>query len=234
MSIGALSKATGVPTETLRTWERRYGFPAPERTETGHRRYSLNTLARLRLVVRALGLGHRPSTVLAAGEEELAQLLAAAAPEGGPAAETARAAHDTTAVVQSWLEHVERFEGRALERELHVAASALGGVPFLEYAVAPFLRELGERWACGALGVAHEHFASERLREFLTQRWRPLSDASTGPLLVCATRRANCTCWGCTWLRSRSRSATRAWSFSAPTCPRPRSCAPRISTAPRR
>jgi MerR family transcriptional regulator, light-induced transcriptional regulator len=188
MSIGALSKATGVPTETLRTWERRYGFPAPERTETGHRRYSLNTLARLRLVVRALGLGHRPSTVLAAGEEELARLLAAAAPEGGPAMDTTtRAAHDSAAVVQRWLEHVERFEGRALERELHVAASALGGVPFLEYAVAPFLRELGERWASGALGVAHEHFASERLREFLTQRWRPLSDASTGPLLVCAT-----------------------------------------------
>src|SRR5687768_4224959 len=54
LSIGALSRATGVPADTLRTWERRYGFPAAERTESGHRRYSLLTLERLRLMVRAL------------------------------------------------------------------------------------------------------------------------------------------------------------------------------------
>jgi DNA-binding transcriptional regulator YiaG len=36
LSIGTLSSATGVPVDTLRTWERRYGFPAPTaRTEIG-------------------------------------------------------------------------------------------------------------------------------------------------------------------------------------------------------
>jgi hypothetical protein len=29
LSIGALSKATGIAVETLRTWELRYGFPVP-------------------------------------------------------------------------------------------------------------------------------------------------------------------------------------------------------------
>ena len=33
MSIGEVAALTGVPAETLRTWERRYGFPAPERSE---------------------------------------------------------------------------------------------------------------------------------------------------------------------------------------------------------
>ena len=32
LSIGAVAKATGIRVETLRTWERRYGFPRPERT----------------------------------------------------------------------------------------------------------------------------------------------------------------------------------------------------------
>ena len=50
LSIGALARATGVPAETLRTWERRYGFPEPERTSTGHRRYTLETLERVRMV----------------------------------------------------------------------------------------------------------------------------------------------------------------------------------------
>ena len=53
MSIGAIARATGVPTNTLRTWERRYGFPASQRIASGHRRYSLNTLSRLRLVIES-------------------------------------------------------------------------------------------------------------------------------------------------------------------------------------
>jgi hypothetical protein len=40
ISIGALSRATGIPVETLRTWEARYGFPIPERKRSGHRVYS--------------------------------------------------------------------------------------------------------------------------------------------------------------------------------------------------
>ena len=51
LSIGTLSSATGVPVDTLRTWERRYGFPAPvTRTGGSHRRYSVDTSK-----VRALG-----------------------------------------------------------------------------------------------------------------------------------------------------------------------------------
>src|SRR5689334_9148925 len=76
-SIGALSRASGVPAETLRTWERRYGFPSAERTESGHRRSPPSTLDRLRLVVSAMALGHRPSNVLAADEATLRQWLAA-------------------------------------------------------------------------------------------------------------------------------------------------------------
>jgi DNA-binding transcriptional MerR regulator len=40
LSIGDLVARTGVTEPTLRMWERRYGFPSPERTESGHRRYS--------------------------------------------------------------------------------------------------------------------------------------------------------------------------------------------------
>jgi DNA-binding transcriptional MerR regulator len=185
MTIGALARATGVPADTLRTWERRYGFPLPERTDTGHRRYSLRTLERLRLVTRALELGHRPSTVLATDEATLQDWLAAGqAPKQGPEPVSIPTADDR---VSRWIEHVERYEGRALERELRVAASELGGLPFMEQAVGPFLREIGKRWAHGALGVRHEHLASERVREFLVGEWRPLSDTATGSLVVCAT-----------------------------------------------
>ena len=47
--------------------------------------------------------------------------------------------------------------------------------------------ELGRRWAEGVLGVRHEHFATERLRDFLVGQWRPLSDSAGGSTLICAT-----------------------------------------------
>lgn len=40
LSIGDLVARTGVAEPTLRMWERRHGFPQPERTSSGHRRYS--------------------------------------------------------------------------------------------------------------------------------------------------------------------------------------------------
>ncbi len=187
MSIGALARATGVPADTLRTWERRYGFPSPERTDSGHRRYSLRTLERLKLVRQVLELGHRPSTVLATDEAGLRQLLEAAGPGGAPPAAGRVAEASDPARVEGWLELVARFDGVTLEHALRSAAGELGGLAFLERLLAPFLRELGERWASGAIGVRHEHFASERVRELLAAEWRPLSDSATGATVVGAT-----------------------------------------------
>ena len=36
LSIGALARASYIPVTTLRTWERRYGYPVAERKPSGH------------------------------------------------------------------------------------------------------------------------------------------------------------------------------------------------------
>ena len=54
LSIGALSRATGIPVETLRTWENRYGFPVPERKPSGHRVYPLSSVPRLRRIAESV------------------------------------------------------------------------------------------------------------------------------------------------------------------------------------
>ncbi len=58
-SIGDVSEAVGIPVPTLRSWERRYGFPEPIRTEGGHRRYSDVHLNELRRVRDAINPGGR-------------------------------------------------------------------------------------------------------------------------------------------------------------------------------
>ena len=39
-NIKAVVTQTGLNPATIRAWERRYGFPMPQRTEGGHRQYS--------------------------------------------------------------------------------------------------------------------------------------------------------------------------------------------------
>lgn len=52
LTIGELSERTSIGISALRAWERRYGFPVPERVTSGHRRYSERDVAALLTVLR--------------------------------------------------------------------------------------------------------------------------------------------------------------------------------------
>ena len=57
LAIGDLAERTGIAVATLRMWESRYGFPAPERLASGHRRYSEADLEAVRQVARDRAAG---------------------------------------------------------------------------------------------------------------------------------------------------------------------------------
>lgn len=180
MNIGALSKATGVPVETIRTWERRYGFPNPTRDAHGHRVYDVDVTEHVRLVDAAIKAGHRASSAVALDLETLTEMF------GEDSAETEIANADHQAI-QSWLDATRRYDGEMLESLFRRDWANLGGIEFLKSRVHPFLVEMGVAWTEQRIEIGQEHFASERLRDFLTTLWRPLSDRSTGPRVVCAT-----------------------------------------------
>lgn len=56
-SSGEASAATGLSRQALLTWERRYGFPTPHRTPTGHRRYTSSDLVAISFVKAAAARG---------------------------------------------------------------------------------------------------------------------------------------------------------------------------------
>lgn len=187
LSIGALSRATGVSVETLRTWERRYGVPEPFRTPSGHRRYTLDTVDLLRKVRAALDRGHRASVVLTCSTQDLESLLKL--PHAGRAG-TVRPTQPPPADpdhIAVWLAELHRMDGAALDYAFHSSWKAQGAETFVTKLAIPFMREVGERWALGQLSVAHEHFASIRLEDFLIQRWRPLSADVRGAGIVLTT-----------------------------------------------
>ena len=58
LAIKDVAERTGIAAGTIRMWEQRYGFPEPERTASGYRRYSDGDVEALRRVAsyRRLGL----------------------------------------------------------------------------------------------------------------------------------------------------------------------------------
>ena len=135
-SIGALSRATGVGVETLRTWERRYGFPMPERKPSGHRAYPIDSVPRLRRIAAAVAQGHRAGDAVRAADEHLGKLLGVLA----AAAPTPMAAPRDALDPDTLLAVVERFDGDALTRVLASEWGRLGPMAFLEYRLAPLSR----------------------------------------------------------------------------------------------
>ncbi|WP_422925157.1 MerR family transcriptional regulator [Singulisphaera sp. PoT] len=68
-SIAAVSKLTGVSCHALRVWERRYQFPVPHRSSSGHRRYSRDQVQVLRRVSELSKAGHTVGDLLVAARD---------------------------------------------------------------------------------------------------------------------------------------------------------------------
>lgn len=199
LTIGALSRATGIPPATLRTWERRYNFPRSARKPSGHRLYSTQEVPNLLRVKAALALGHRPAEVFrlhpSAIDALVAMRAATAAPiapatlvPSRPAAPTRRAlSDDADADPHRLIDSVMSFDRAAMERGLRASWAQLGPVGFLEQAASPFMEALGKECREGRLEVRHEHFASSLLADILRELRRPYDDRASGPWVAAAT-----------------------------------------------
>jgi methanogenic corrinoid protein MtbC1 len=180
-----LSAATAIPVETIRTWERRYGFPEAQRKPSGHRVYALSAVARLRRVAEAIARGHRAAEVVAASEPALEALLGV--PMTDRVATTTPAVPFEPAGADDLLAAVRQFDGERLQRAFVRDWARLGPIQFLEQRATPFLAAVGEAWASGRLDIRHEHFGSACLGDFLRTIRIPLDERARGPMVALAT-----------------------------------------------
>lgn len=61
LHITAVERDTGITKDTLRVWERRYGYPKPIRSAQGERLYPSAQVDELKLIQRLLSAGLRPA-----------------------------------------------------------------------------------------------------------------------------------------------------------------------------
>lgn len=185
-SIRVVSNRTGIPADTLRMWERRYGFPKPSRTPGGARIYSEDDVERLLLVNRALAEGYRPNEVVSLPRAELERVTApaAAGASGVPSPAVASAA---PVAVDAVIGALTRDDVDAARTLLRAGALTMGPKAFVMDLAHPLAVRVGELWASGELEVRHEHLASALLTTTLRMLLSAHEDGARAPVVVLAT-----------------------------------------------
>ncbi len=189
--IRAVAHRTGISADTLRVWERRYGFPVPSRRAGGSRLYSESDILRLELISRALVVGFRPSEVVAMATVELSKLLVAGEAKDASTAVPSRAAPvrapGPIPTVDDVIDALRVDDIVSVRARLRSAAIALGPRAFVTDLAHPLSVRVGELWVEGHLQVRHEHIASVCLTSQLHMLLGALEDGERAPCVVLAT-----------------------------------------------
>jgi MerR family transcriptional regulator, light-induced transcriptional regulator len=180
--IAAAARMTGLPAETLRIWERRYGGLRPRRTAGGRRTYDDEEIARLRMIARALAAGHRPGAVVALSRPALSRLIGHA-----PRNADATADLDATPTVGSCIDALRANDGTLLRARMRRAALLLGVRRFIDELADPLAVRVGAMWAAGEIAVRQEHVFTECLATEFRTMLSALEGTEKGPAVVLAT-----------------------------------------------
>ena len=155
-TVNEVEERTKVPATTLRQWERRYGFPLPERSESGYRMYSERDLKQILAMKR-----HIEDGVPASRAAELVQQLGVASQGPRPVSDLSR--EFTEALVA--LDDARADDILSEAHALHPVETVM--LDIMQSAIV----DIGERWHRGEIRTTTEHFASQyvqgRLRSLL-------------------------------------------------------------------
>lgn len=180
LGIADVERATGISKETLRAWERRYGFPAPQRSASGDRRYAHEDIGKLRLIRQLLARGVRPNHVVS---KSLAELRALANSVDAPS-EQSDLGFPLLAELHQLLRRQE--SGSAQDRLDHLLAER-GLKQFVLHVARPLAHAIGDAWEAGSLRLFEQRIITEQLERVLWMAIRSIPGARARPSVLLAT-----------------------------------------------
>lgn len=182
MTIAMVERETGIGKDTLRVWERRYGFPMPHRDINGERQYPSPQVDHLRLIKRLMDQGHRPGKLFAVSEEERCRLAASS-----PLSDHSRT-NSENGLIRNVLGLLTSHDTQGLRLALNQAMLRQGLNRFVLDTVVALNRAVGAAWMRGDLEIFEEHLYSEQMKSLLRQAINSLpSEANAQPRILLTT-----------------------------------------------
>ncbi len=191
----AVVQRTGVPADTFRAWERRYGLPMPDRTTGNQRLYSERDVAIiswLRDQTRD-GLTISQAVALFRAEEERTPLSVTREGDARPSDSDTRALFGSNRGHQDRLatyrdeviDALVAFDAARAERAVEEALALLPVEDVCLNVLQAALVEIGERWLRGEVSISSEHYASHFvMRKIGTLFNLSRPEVGRGPLLA--------------------------------------------------
>ena len=158
IGIAAVERDCGLPKDTLRVWERRYGFPNPLRDERDERLYPVDQVATLRLLRRLIVAGHRPGKIVGRSDDELKALLQQT---DGPI--DPLIGHEAEQVLKFLRDH----DAVGLRNNLNAIVLRAGLGAFASVTGPRLVESVGLAWSQGELEIHQEHFFTEQFTTVL-------------------------------------------------------------------
>ncbi len=181
-SIAAVERDTGLSKDVLRMWERRYGFPLPERDANGERLYPAVQVERLRVIKRLMDQGYRPGRLITLTEDELLAL----APRR-PRNMDEGSQSDAQNGLSELLALIKQHDATAYQQALQHCLARQGLQGFVLNTIAPLTRLVGEAWEDGRIEVFEEHLFTELTKRVMRQAIGTLVVSGHGPRILLTT-----------------------------------------------
>ena len=178
ISIGVVERETGFSKDLLRTWERRYGFPTPVRSDNDEREYSIADLVRLKTIKKLLDNGMRPGKVIHLSVAELDATASSLLPQ--------KTTGDAATISQA----LKLLKGNDLEAFSSFLTNELitrGLEQFIYNVASPMNHAIGDAWFRGEISVFHEHCYTARFEALLGRAQNFLSTAKKPPRILLTT-----------------------------------------------
>jgi DNA-binding transcriptional MerR regulator len=170
-NIGVVARMTGLSMATLRAWERRYEFPAAQRTAGGHRLFSEEDVMRLRWVKARIDEGMQTAQAIQALRHQEATGHLVHLDDSLEAGRMAIPPNGDSS-------HLANCQQRLFEilskRDIQGADSLLGDAlavftpeDLILDVLNPTFTQIGDAWENGQVSIATEHLATNYLRQRL-------------------------------------------------------------------
>lgn len=156
-SISDIEGLIGIKAHTIRAWEIRYNLVPPKRTATNIRYYDEEDLKILLNIVALNENGYKISKIAQMNKKKIADLVLQLKTDWGN--ESVQLINLSNATI--------KYDEAAFSKILSSCISELGLTKTMDQVLFPFMKKVGMLWQIGAIDPAHEHFASNLIRDRL-------------------------------------------------------------------
>jgi len=179
VSIRVVERETGLSKDVLRVWEKRYGFPLPQRTELGERLYGADQIERLKAVKKLVDSGMRPASVIKLDDAGLAAIAA----KTPGLVEASEYSEDIVCA----LKILSGKDSLKLKDFFLTKLITMGVRNFVTDFMAQLNHVVGNAWFTGQTPVFREHYYTNQIHMVLAVALALIKTDKTPPRVVLAT-----------------------------------------------